>query len=298
MFKHHFLFLNIFCPLNNNFRGKVYLRGNICGQMIWGRKLLEFVCCMNYYYIQLGEKVFATTEEVQAAANRNKPKATSFKLIDKQTDEVVYEYQAPTPPVKAIATGDLELDKANENLFSEHKKIYVASLGLDHYEDFFPKSPESPQPHLMAVSEKYTHAIAAGIYDLRDNITSHVNSHKDSYDLNKELKAKVKINDGADGFGDFSLVSSKCDRMAPDHGVTYDFTIREIYLKPNKIQKMDSDLGPSKLVAASWFVDDPNNPLPIRSQKLKQVNYDEESSVSEYSQSSESGSNSVLLNQF
>ena len=208
------------------------------------------------------------------ATHKNKPKACSFKLLDKTNGQIVLDYTAPQIPTKLVMTGDHDTDEQSSKVYAEQKKEYINQLKPDHYEDFLPTSPESPAPHVVAVGEKYSHAIASSLWDLRVEIGNHIQAYSSWYNTDEIIKARVKVVDGADGFGDFRLVSSCLDRAPSDHGVTYDFTILEIFLKPNKVK----DVGTTKstgpiLLGASWAEDSVNQPLPQRNSNQKAQQY-------------------------
>ena len=187
----------------------------------------------NKYNINSGQKIFASKDQIEKAGHKYKPRSVGFKLKDRTNGEILWEYTPISPPSKVGKAGDLAQDTEEEERYIAAKKIYVKLLNPPMYQDTFPDNPEGPKRHMLAVCEKYTHAIAGAVYELRDHINKHIDDNCKLY-ADGEILARVKINDGADGFGDFSLVSERHDRSAPDHGVTFDFTVMEVWLKPNK----------------------------------------------------------------
>ena len=105
-----------------------------------------------------------------------------------------------------------------------------------------------------------------------------------------KILARVKILFGADGFGDFALVSERLDRTAPDYGVTYDFTVLEVYLYPNRqktTKKRESKASHPKLLCAAWEDSSTMSPIgerPVKLNKKKDDLSEQESSLDEESE--------------
>ena len=89
----------------------------------------------------------------------------------------------------------------------------------------------------MSISyEKYEHAIAGAVFDLRDRIKKNLSPELFESGI---IKAKAMIYDGTDGFDGFHLVAEKSERSCPTHGLAADFTVHSITAMPNKSKKVE-----------------------------------------------------------
>ena len=175
------------------------------------------------------QKVFVSSEEEELASHQFKPKSTSYKLYARDSDQLLKVYTAPVLPEKPNTKTDAE----QNNEYREAKETYVKSLNPSVFQEKFSKCREQIQPHMLMVVEKYEHCLAAGVYDLKKHVLSHIKANLNQY-IPGTVDALVEVYDGADGFGDLKLLAQRNERANPDHGITVDFTIHRIKLKPNK----------------------------------------------------------------
>ena len=97
-------------------------------------------------------------------------------------------------------------------------------------------------PDSEAVCENYENCLASAMKDLgstiKENMMKHNSegSHKFGPGV---IKAKVKVYNGCDGFGNLKMITKKSERDIHDHGIGYDFTITVVEALPN--QSTDSE---------------------------------------------------------
>ena len=215
------------------------------------------------HHINTGQQLFSSAEEEEMTAHLYKPRSTSFQLFKRGCETPAMEYKSPIPPTKG------------EKDFKEKKELYVNLLKPEMYHNKFPKCEEEVQPHMCLVKERYVNCLAAAVYDRRDDVLAYLEMNPISFDSGT-IETEVEISDGSDGYGGLKLLTKKTDRENPDHGITMDFSIHRIFVKPNKIVKRISRASkspPAKIqLLHCSFIDEEqsiNTPIPERSSKSK-----------------------------
>ena len=180
---------------------------------------------------------------------------------DRNLWEVLIDYKAPIQPKKLVTNKETQSelidDNKNEDEILEGDAAEEANLRYKKKLEIYKKNllpicfqdekimiyPEDVQPNCILVAEKYQHVLAAAIYELRDRIQSNILIHNKNNPTKKIVPGiphltYIKCFYGCDGFGNLKLISEHCQRTLPDHGLGYDMSISEIWMKPCEEEPM------------------------------------------------------------
>ena len=161
-----------------------------CGQMEYVTKNIEQT---------INKPIFVTREEERIAENKLKPRATSFEVLDRETNEVLDVYEAPIEPEKPNVS-----NQKNQQQYKMEVQEFTEKLSPPFMEKQFPVFKETIQPQMRVIAEELKHIVAAALKDLP--IKEFIQKHSELFEPG-EISANILAYDGCDGFaGDLQKI--------------------------------------------------------------------------------------------
>ena len=190
---------------------------------------------------QLGRNVFPSRKAEDQFVDGLQPRSYSYNLYSLSDDpecqtpfkQVQGLQRPPEPDTEGMSKEEIEAVKADHRT---HVRDYKKELTAKTFEEqYLNNHCESPIPNTLVVMEDYDRLLAAHIIQLGPQILTRIREINDSRCGLRipggRVKAKLLVIDGADGFGDLHIISSKESRDYSQHGITADFTLIRVSIE-------------------------------------------------------------------
>ena len=192
---------------------------------------------------QLKDKVFVSSHDEEIIYSSLKPKSASYKLFHpSDLENPLKTYEAPVRPDKLSVAGLNENEaKIARNIHLENLNSYKAQLEPSSFDPHVHNYPERAQGNCVVVMESWPTMLASTLQHNKENILNGIdrfnktNTNNEAISKDKVIETKIEVNSGCDGFNFPHTISNHDDRCPPDHCICYNFVIKQISMKPNKI---------------------------------------------------------------